>query len=185
MLFSKQSQPPSSVIQPRNSHTSPTPGFVSPFMCPLPYTLFCHCHFLILFHVFRQRFLALFSIPLWWPPAKAPGTSAVVVVAEDCGIPAAVLMILPPRPDQPEIYSYRFLNRTRILTSAQTSAKYECITLVYCLFLPYLLVSMCLDLTSRSSYHSGLTADPENIAISITRFSASQTTHWWSSINSI
>lgn len=46
--------------------------------------------------------------PLLWPLAKAPGIHSVVVMAVDCGIPAAVLMILPAGTDQPEKYSYHF-----------------------------------------------------------------------------
>lgn len=72
------------------------------------------------------------SPPLRWPLAKAPGTHSVVAMAEDCGIPAADLMILPPGPDQPEKYSNHFSTERELLPLHRLCEMYMCICIYEC-----------------------------------------------------
>ena len=163
-------------------------------------------------------------------------------MAEDCGIPAAVLMILPPGPDHLKIYSSIFQQnesshlcgicilicsqifklefdnscRELVENSLDTESDlYECFSVTNETTGAFVWVQLCRRqkpilnwmffslLSARLSFFlpstplrtssSALAAHVwqqscsmscKHIAISIMRLSASQTAHWWSSINS-
>lgn len=98
---------------PESQHRITSPLSFSPRPC------FHHLSFSALFSsmflrisVF-QHLLSLFGLSPSSPPPplchdllpSPSGTHSVVVMAGDCGIPAAVLMMLPSGQDQPEKYS--------------------------------------------------------------------------------
>lgn len=123
-VLSEQTLPPQTlsackapVIQPWNLPTSQTRSSKSP-LSPPPHPCFHYLSFTLLLSVFEHLSIPTFSTdfpqPLLLhslpPPLPSPPMTSCQGPRDSlsCRIPAAVLMILPPGPDQPEKYSYHF-----------------------------------------------------------------------------